>query len=330
MSTDRIEVISNEKPEPVAVDTKVSEAKATESVENSSAQDAKATEQNESSEDSETTETEAKRDGSESETESETGEDPAEPKVEDTAKEPGPKKKSGFQRRVDKLNARVSEKEREVEFWKQEALKKDATAPKTEPKTDPRTPAAADGRPDPNTFNDYGQYIEAVADWKAEQKLQSRDQMAAKSRQEIEQQSAMKAHSDRIRAFTEKHDDFEETLTSLDDVPNSATIQNIIFNAENGPELLYELAKNPQEAKRIAMLPPIAAAREMGRFEAKLLSNQAPAPKDTATKTTKAPKPLEPVGTGKGTKVKSLDDPNLSQEDFERLFREQYKKGKRA
>ena len=56
-----------------------------------------------------------------------------------------------------------------------------------------------------------------------------------------------------------------------------------------GPEVIYHLGSNPKEAHRIANLPPILQAKEIGRIEAKLVAD--PPAKRTST----APAPLAPV-----------------------------------
>lgn len=47
-------------------------------------------------------------------------------------------------------------------------------------------------------------------------------------------------------------------------------MREAILESDDGPALAYHLGKNPDLAEKIASLPPIAAARELGRLEAKL------------------------------------------------------------
>jgi hypothetical protein len=56
-----------------------------------------------------------------------------------------------------------------------------------------------------------------------------------------------------------------------------------------GPDVIYWLGSNPKEANRIAQLPPILQAKEIGKLEATLTSN--PPVKRTST----APAPIAPV-----------------------------------
>ena len=56
-----------------------------------------------------------------------------------------------------------------------------------------------------------------------------------------------------------------------------------------GPDVIYWLGSNPKDAGRIAQLPPILQAKEIGKLEANLASN--PPVKKTST----APAPIVPV-----------------------------------
>ena len=103
--------------------------------------------------------------------------------------------------------------------------------------------------------------------------------------------------------------------------PTPAT-EEYIVSSEHGPALLYELAKDPKEAERINSLPPVQAARALALIEARI--SQASGEKTTTeTKTTKAPKPLTPVGSKGSSVKKTIYDKGLSQKEFEALRAEQ-------
>lgn len=318
-----ITVRSNETPAPetpaAQAETKAQESASVQEKESAPVEAEASVEQNESSSESETEETQDS--GDQSGESDALGSDDAQAK--DQPETDKPRKKNGFQKRIDKLNARVTASAQEVEYWKREAMKV-ATAPKAESKVD-QTSAAGTGKPHIDSFDSHAEYVEALTDWKTDQKLMERDQRQAKSQLEIEQTNALKTHTSRVESFKGQHDDFDEMMENLADVPNSPALQSIIVSSDNGPALLYELAKNPEEAKRIALLSPLAAAREMGKLEARL-STPAKTTKE-ASKITKAPRPMEPVGKGgKGAISKSIFDPSLSQREYERLRAEQIKR----
>lgn len=270
--------------------------------ENTSAPEAKASEQKPAAEsDPAETETEAEDEALEPET------DP------NNSGKDQPKKKGGFQKRIDKLNARNSAAQAEIDHWKAMALK-GAAEPKAEKI---ETPKNADGKPDPANFDTHSEYVEALTDYKIEQREKAKQEIETKSKLKDEQEKVINSYSERVKAFSEKHADFNEVVDASDDVPCSATVREIILSSENGPALTYELAKNPDEARRISALPPLAAAREMGRLEAKLSAPEESKPEPK--KITNAPAPIKPTGGKGGVVEKSIYDPSLSQSEYERL-----------
>jgi hypothetical protein len=312
-----IQVTSNDAPEQVA---KPVEA-AKEETKSAPVAD-QATEQNESTV-SDAEETEAKEE-SKDESEDEAGDESAE--SEGNAKDK-PKKKGGFQRRIDKLNAAKADAQREVEYWKRLALETQAKdePKKDEPKVETKQ-ASQEGKPTPEMFETHVEYVEALTDWKLEQRDKSNRAKAEESKTLAEHESALNAHYAREKSFAEKTEDYAEVLEDAGGFKDaSPTLSSLIVSSENGPELMYELAKNKAEYERINKLGPVAAAREFGRFELKFIKaseEQKPEPK----KTTKAPKPIEPVGGSKGTVAKSIHDPNISQREYEQLRRAEIKR----
>jgi hypothetical protein len=96
-----------------------------------------------------------------------------------------------------------------------------------------------------------------------------------------------------------KYEDADEMMVEIftrDDgtYPISPVMRDAIFEADNGPEVLYNLWKNPKEMRRIASLRPAAQALELGRLSVRL-STQTP----TATTVSKAPEPIKPVNAGR-------------------------------
>lgn len=292
-----------------------------------SAPEAKATEHKA---DAEASETSAKEEDAEGDAlERESAQD-TESKEEPNAEEKKPKK-GGFQKRVDKLNARISERERELEYWKQQALK-GAQAPDSK-MADASKPAqkADEGKPVPEKYETHAEYVEALTDWKTDQKLKERDEKANKEKVMSEHQKAAQTYQEKLAAFKEKTPDFHDVEAELDEalavarVGPTTTMQQAFLTSENGPELAYELAKDPKEFVRICKLSPFNAAVEIGKFAARLEAKSSSV--QEKKKLTTAPKPLEPVGTGKGTSAKkSIDDPSLSFAEYEKLRREQMKR----
>jgi hypothetical protein len=82
-------------------------------------------------------------------------------------------------------------------------------------------------------------------------------------------------------------------------LPITPIMAQTIQASDAGPDVAYYLGSNPKEAERIARLPAILQAKEIGKIESKLASSP-PVKKSTA-----APQPISPV-TARSTAT-SLD-----------------------
>lgn len=103
-----------------------------------------------------------------------------------------------------------------------------------------------------------------------------------------------------------KYDDYFETVIEGAEKATwvcSPTMAEAIRTSETGADVAYHLAKNPEEARRIAALPDIAQVRELTRLETKLATAPAAPPK-TATD---APAP-PPKARGSGGQFKVAAD----------------------
>lgn len=133
----------------------------------------------------------------------------------------------------------------------------------------------------PEQFATYDEYVEAKAERIAEERLARRDA-------ERQQQAFLDAYHDREELARDKYDDFEHVAYNPD-LPVTEYMAQTIQASDDGPDILYWLGSNPQEAARIARLNPILQAKEIGKIEASLASN--PPVKKTST----APAPIAPV-----------------------------------
>jgi len=135
--------------------------------------------------------------------------------------------------------------------------------------------------PAPDDFENAQAYAEALAEQKAQEMLAQRE--AAK-----QQAALLDAYHDREEDARAKYDDFEQVAYNPN-LPVTDYMAQAIQASDIGPEVIYHLGSNPKEAQRIANLPPILQAKEIGRIEAKLAAD--PPAKRTST----APAPIAPV-----------------------------------
>lgn len=125
-------------------------------------------------------------------------------------------------------------------------------------------------------------YAEALATQKAEQLVQQR---------EIQRQvsAVAEAYHEREEDARGKYDDFDQVAYNQN-LRITEVMAQTIQSSEVGPELAYHLGLNPKEAERIAKLPALAQAREIGKLEVKLATDP-----PVVKKTSSAPAPFVPV-----------------------------------
>lgn len=228
--------------------------------------------QEEVTEVTETTET-AELDGEQAEQQ----EEAAASDGDDSTAEP---KKKGVQKRIDELVRQREDKAREAEYWRQQALQK---APER-----PETPTQPTGKPTVESYDSYEEYLDALSDWKVDQRLKQQQEQAAQTQREQSLEQKQAQFHQKAAAF--EAEDFQE-IAFNPTLPISDAMRDVILDSDKGPELLYHLGKNSGEAARIATLNPVQAARELGLLEAKLSLPKA------KTKSS-APPPIPPIGGG--------------------------------
>lgn len=237
-------------------------------------------------------------------------EKPVEAKVEgEEAPEEKGRPKGNFQKRIDKLTAEKYRLSDELGVLR--AKLETATKPAEE------AAAAEPARPKPEDYEDSEKYLEALADWKTELKVK---ELKEKDAQEAIQQQMRKtfdAHLERTRKFREEHDDYDEVAADAN-IPIPKAVEFAIIELDNGPEVAYHLAKNPELAEKLAGMSDLAAVMEIGRLSASLAVNEKgvtepsasaenPAPEKTKA-VSAAPKPIKPVGAGATKSSVPLDE----------------------
>lgn len=225
-----------------------------------------------------------------------------------------PKKKGGFQKKLEKQNYLISEQARKIAELEAKVSGKE-TAPK-----------AVTGKPKIEDFESHADFTEALADWKFEQREQEREskQKAAKQRAEFE--AVGKSHAERVAKFKETATDFDEVFEEIEDVDFTPEFTEAVLTSDMSAELIYHLAKNPEEIERINKMSYRDVVKAIGKLEYKLESK-----KEEKPKLTNAPKPISPVkGKGAVPIKKSIYDEGLTPSEYEALRWEQIKAQKRA
>lgn len=193
--------------------------------------------------------------------------------------------KKSVQDRINKAikGQRTAQRERDVAIARAEKAEAALAgkAPLTD--TDKSAKAAdADKEPDPKDF-EYGEldvkFIRALARFEARQETAAAAKVQEKTRLTAAEQKAADDFAEVKGAFedagSELYDDFTEVVIqgAADKVwPLSATLGGLLLDSEHGPQIAYELASDPKEAKRIFGLSEARQAAWFGLKEDKLIA----------------------------------------------------------
>lgn len=198
----------------------------------------------------------------------------------DPSADPG-KKAKGVQKRIDELV-------REREDWKRAALRLMEQQQGTQ-QPEPPKQAEPQGKPDLGKYESYEAYVEALTEWKLEQRESQRRQQEEGKRRQAEQAKTQEAVGKVIEKGRGKYDDYDAVVFNPS-VPITDAMAQAMLDIDSGHDVAYYLGSNPQEAARIAQLSPFAQAREIGKLEIKLSAKPAKTVSD-------APPPITPVGS---------------------------------
>jgi hypothetical protein len=131
--------------------------------------------------------------------------------------------------------------------------------------------------------------------------------------QELAKQQQWKDTTDKIwNDGLGKYGDWAPQLNNMAQILGGipTTLTEAAIETGNPQDVLYHLAKNPDEAARIAMLPPTRQAVAVAK-----LAQGLNAPKRVSS----APPPITPKVQGIGAAPATLDDPDISMEEWARL-----------
>lgn len=198
-------------------------------------------------------------------------------------------------------------------------------------------PAAAPKEPDPKDYagGEYdSKYLKDVAAFAAAKATVDAIGKAKKddatAQQTTQQKQAIAAFEKARDAFldkgADKFDDFEEVV--MDDATNiTQIVAELALDSEHGVDILYALAADPKEQKRVSAMTPARQAAWFGRREVELSSESqdaddteedeeqdAPPPRKPS-KATKAPP--APKYNGKGTGGSTRTSPDTT--DFSKF-----------
>lgn len=237
--------------------------------------------------------------------------DPAPATVADdpeTIEEPQGAKPSKVVEELKAQRKKRQDAERQAEYWRGMAEGRGKSeAPATPEAADPSKPPTAPKLDQFETYEQYeaakDKYLVQTAKYEVLAEYQRNEQIKAAAT--VEQ-----AFQKRIEAAVKEDPSFVDVVRDPT-LPISVNMIPILKESENAPKLLRWLDQNRGEAQRIAALPPLQAAREMGILEAKL--SFTPPPVEPPKRVSSAPEPVKTV-----TPVSSavVDEDSLPMEEY--------------
>lgn len=162
-------------------------------------------------------------------------------------------------------------------------------------------PAEVQDRPNRMQFVSDDDYAQALADWQVDKRLSERQQQEHLEKSQAAQQRLVDSWNARLEASAAELPDFAAVVGKATfEVPNH--LYTAILESEAGPQLAYYLAKNPDEARRLANMSYTESIKMLGRLEDRLgdlSADEAPAKREAAgsksPEVSKAPKPIDPI-----------------------------------
>lgn len=201
--------------------------------------------------------------------------------------EPEPKPKSRSEKRIEELNAKYRQEQRE----KQELLTRLEALEKAQKNPEPKSaPVKEAGGPEPDDVKEDGTekyplgefdpgYIRDLTRYTI---AQEREASKAELQREAEQNKVSEAQNalvaewnTRLPAAQEKYEDFnekgQELIESFDgiDPAYGSYLTETLMSMEFGPDVLYHLATHPDEAAEIVNSGARLATIKLGRLESK-------------------------------------------------------------
>lgn len=175
--------------------------------------------------------------------------------------------------------------------------------------------------PDPAGYTTEQAYYKDYALWAMRKENAQRDKANIKPEPTpevdtgfMENEARVKVRQAIIKAGTQTYDDFNEVVLENEGLTITPIMVDTMGDEDNAADIAYYLGKNPDIANRIARLPALMIAKEIGKISVLVAKDgesisQEPDPNtDTITikKTTSAPEPINPIG-GRAPVKKPLD-----------------------
>jgi len=236
-----------------------------------------------------------------------------------------PKPKSKYEKRVLQLLEKNKELERKLSE-KQDVKTEPSPAPEIQHTRSKPTAEdkAEDGTPKYTTYEDF---VEDLADWKAEQRMET-------AKREQVQQEAQKALQSKLDEARTRYDDADDVIFPASQAILNAKIpvavKEVFGQSDMFIDLCYVVGSDPEELKKfisLAQSNPRAAIGKVFEYERGIAEELSASKTDKSrddkgqftpeAKKTSAPKPPSPVN-GASSRAFDVSDESLSAEEWAR------------
>lgn len=247
--------------------------------------------------------------------------------LEDQKAEDKPKK-TATQKRIDDLTAKYRETERKLREL--EAKQSTPEAPKPvvvtkddTPQPDNKNEDGSDKYPlgefDPSYIRDLTRHTikQEQAEFTKAQEAEKAERQNTEVRTQLQEQWLEK-----VSDVGEKYEDFDTVVQNLEDTftgldPSySDYLANAIKAMDNGPDVLYYLANNLEEAKKFVAQGPLQATMALGRYQAMLASESNNKQKEIKLSRAPVPPQVNKGSKGRASVAHDTDDLAAFEKEF--------------
>lgn len=199
------------------------------------------------------------------------------PKGNDAGDDPADKPKGGFQKRIAELTRRASDAERDRERL---LGLLERTAP--QPAAGGKQPEAADDQPPQQSqFKTYEEYLDARADWRADQRVKAALKEQGQQTQQRQQEESFGARvasfndtiakeGKEIEGFAEAHAALTTPAEEGGPEVHPLLADFLMSEAENKALMVKYLGENPDEATKLSKLHPRTMINRLAKLDAQL------------------------------------------------------------
>jgi hypothetical protein len=214
------------------------------------------------------------------------------------------------QKRIGKLTKKMRTAERERDSEKEKFTELERKLEEMEAKI------SVEAKPKKEDFDEEDDYIDALTDWKTEQKLaevkNSVEKSAADKSEQGELNETYDGLGDAMERGKEKYKNFNDLVLN-EHLVISPEVTQIILDADVPEDVMYYLGSNPEKAEEISKLDSVRAAKEIGKIEVRLEKTEKIIKAKPKKKQSKAPSPIIPV---KANGVTEKDPNKMSLKEY--------------